>query len=107
MNSAISLGRFRTEIAPYNNFLLTYEDPLTPTSFSILFDHIAVCLSASPYIALKNSDANFCLSHVETIKKYGSSGDEKGFILLCNDYSASDKPTPVKFSLRCSKKLHK
>lgn len=69
MNSAISLGRFRAETESYDNFLLTYEDPLTPMSFSIHFDHLMVCLSASPYIALKNSDAKFCLSHIETIKK--------------------------------------
>ena len=107
MNSAISLGRFRAETESYDNFLLTYKDPLSPMNFSIHFDHLMVCLSASPYIALKNSDAKFCLSHIETIKKYGSQGEEKGFVLLCNDYTASDKPTPVKFSLRCSKKLHK
>lgn len=107
MNSTISLGRFRAETESYDNFLLTYEDPLTPMSFSIHFDHLMVCLSASPYIALKNSDAKLCLSHVEIIKKYGSNAKEKGFILLCNDHSLANAPVPVKFSLRCSKKLHK
>jgi len=101
MNSTISLGRFRTETEPYNHFLLTYEDPLTPLSFSIHFDHIAISLSASPYIALKNSDAKLCLSHVETIKKHGSNDKEKGFILLCNDHSLANAPVPVKFSLKC------
>lgn len=107
MNSAISLSRFRAETELYDNFLLTYEDPLAPTSFSILFDHLAVCLSASPYIALKSSDAKFCLSHIETIKKYGGTEDEKRFILLCNNYAALDKPSLVKIFLRCSKKPHK
>lgn len=101
MNSIISLGRFRAETESYTHFLLTYEDPLTPLSFSILFDHIAVSLSASPYIALKNSDAKLCISHMEAIKKYGSSAEEKRFILLCNDHSLEDAPVPVKFSLRC------
>lgn len=107
MNSTISLGRFRTETESYDQFLLTYEDPLTPLSFSILFDHMAVSISASPYIALKNSDAKLCLSHVETIKKYGGNGSEKGFILMCFDHSLSSTPVPVKFALKCSKKLHK
>ena len=40
MNSAISLGRFRAETESYDNFLITYEDPLTPMSFSIHFDHL-------------------------------------------------------------------
>ena len=101
MNSTISLGRFRTETEAYKHFLLTYEDPLTPLSFSVRFDHIAVSLSASPYIALKNSDAKLCLSHVEVIKKYISNAKEKGFILLCNDHSSADAPVPVKFSLKC------
>lgn len=101
MNSAISLSRFRTETELCDNFLLTYEDPLTPMSFSICFDHLVVCLSASPYIALKNSDAKFCLSHVETIKRSGSNSKEKKFVILCSDYSLSDQPVPKKFSLSC------
>lgn len=101
MNSSISLSRFRTETEPYGHFLLTYKDPLTPLSFSVLFDHIAVSISASPYIALKNSDAELCLSHVETIKKYGASDKERCYILVCNDYSSSDTPVSARFSLKC------
>ena len=101
MNSAISLSRFRSETDTYSHFLLTYKDPLTPLSISILFDHIAVSISASPYIALKNSDAELCLSHVETIKKYGTSDKEKGYIIMCNDYSASDHPASARFFLKC------
>lgn len=107
MNSTISLGRFRAETESYNQFLLTYEDPLTPLNFSILFDHMAVSISASPYIALKNSDAKLCISHVETIKKHGGDSSGKEFILFCFDYSLSDSPTPAKFSLKCFTKLHK
>lgn len=101
MKSTISLGRFRTETEPYKHFLLTYKDPLTPLSFSIHFDHIAVSLSMSPYIALKNSDVKLCLSHVNTIKKRKPKGKEKEFILMCEDYSLSDTPVHVNFSLKC------
>lgn len=101
MNSTISLGRFRTETEPYNHFLLTYEDPLTPLSFTAHFDHIAVSLSASPYIALKNSDTKLCISHMEVIKLYGSSANEKSFALFCSDHSLVNAPVPVKFFLRC------
>lgn len=101
MNSVLSLGRFRTETEPYKHFLLTYEDPLTPLSFSIAFDHMAVSLSASPYIALKNSDVKLCLSHIDAIKRQGSDGTGKRFILTCCDYSLSDMPSLVKFSLKC------
>ena len=103
MNYVVPLNRFKAEAESCNHFLLTYEDALSATSFSILFDQIAVCLSASPYIALKNSTAKLCISHIDAIKRYGSTGDEKGFILMCNDYSADDAPIPVKFSLKCYK----
>jgi len=101
MNPTISMSRFRSETESCKHFLLTYDDPLSPLSFSIPFDHIAVCLSASPYISLRNGNTKLCLSHVESIKKYGSSESEKGFVLVCNDYSLSDIPSPVRFSLKC------
>lgn len=101
MNSVISLGRFRAETESYKHFLLTYENPLVPISFSIIFDHIAVSLSASPYIAFKNDNTKLCLSHIETIKKNGCSKKEKCYILICNDHSASNVPVSTRFSLRC------
>ena len=101
MNSSISIGRFRSEIESCNRFLLTYEDPLTPLNFSVLFDHIAVNISASPYIALKNSEAKLCLSHIESIKRYCGADAKKGFMLVCKDYSASDIPVQSRFFLKC------
>jgi len=102
MNSEISLGRLRTETESCRHFLLTYkDDPLTPASFSVHFDQIAICLSASPYIAFKKGDDVFCLSHIKAIKRYGSTAEEKGFILICNDYSASATPISVRYFLKC------
>ena len=101
MNSNISLGNFRAETESYKHFHVAYEDPLTPLSFSMVFDSMVISLSASPYIAFKNNDDRLCLSHVETIRKCGNTGKERRFSIVCNDYSMSDTPVPVKISLKC------
>ena len=103
MSSVISLSRFKAETELCNQFILTYEDPLTPISLSLRFDHIAVSISASPYIALKNNDMIVCLSHIESIRRYRGTDKENGFIFVCNDYSMSNTPEPVKVFLKCKK----
>ena len=39
-NQALSLGRFRSEIEPYKNYTLVFNDPLRSVSFSIQFDKL-------------------------------------------------------------------
>ena len=75
MKSNMSLGQFRAELGSYNSFQLVFDDPLSPLTFSTLFNHAAVILSASPYIALKNSSGHLCLSHIQAIKKRGKQTD--------------------------------
>lgn len=59
MKSNMSLGQFRSEIGAYKHFQLLADDPLSPISISAMFDHAVVVLSASPYVALKNSATAF------------------------------------------------
>lgn len=102
MKANMSLGQFRAEILAYSSFQLTFDDPLSPLSFSAMFDHAAVVLSASPYIALKNSTGYLCLSHIQAIKKRGKTEGHQSYIFLCGDLTLSDDPTPVKYVLNCA-----
>lgn len=102
MQGNMSLGQFRLEITSYKSFQLLYDDPLSPLTFSILFDNISVILSASPYIALKNNAGYLCLSHIQAIKKHGKAGGYQSYIFQCGDYSASNDPIPVRFILNCA-----
>ena len=102
MKGTMSLGQFRSEIMSYKSFQLLFDDPLTPLSFSVLFDQISVILSASPYIALKNSAGYLCLSHIQTIKKRGKDDGLQSYMFQCGDYSASNDPIPVTFVLKCA-----
>ena len=102
MKSNLSLGQFRSEIGSYHQFQLLADDPLSPISFSVCFDHAAVVLSASPYIALKNSAGHVCLSHIQSIKKRVKTGEYQSYIFMCNDFSVSNDPTEVRFVLNCS-----
>lgn len=102
MKANMSLGQFRAEIGSYNSFQLTFDDPLSPLTFSTLFDRATVILSASPYIALKNSAGNLCLSHIQSIKKRGKTDGYQSYIFLCNDFTLSNDPTPVRFVLNCA-----
>lgn len=106
MNSSISLGRFREEIASFNSFVLTYDNAFSPISFSLTTDHVTVCLSNSPYVSFRDGSVWICLSHIDTIKKSSGGHDEKVFIFICNSYISANTPVEEKFSLRC-KKLHK
>jgi len=102
MQANMSLGQFRLEIGAYNRFQLLFDDPLSPISFSTQFDHASVILSASPYLALKNSNDCLCLSHIQAIKKRGRTEGYQSYIFLCNDFSFSNDPTPMKFILNCA-----
>lgn len=102
MKANMSLGQFRAEITSYNSFQLMFDDPLSPLTFSVLFDHAAVVLSASPYIALKNSTGYLCLSHIQAIKKRGKTDGYQSYIFICGDFSLSDAETPVKYVLNCA-----
>jgi len=102
MKSNLSLGKFRTEIEMYSRFMLEYEDPLTPLTFSIQFDHASVILSASPYIALKNGVDFLCLSHIQSIKKKRETDGYQAYIFVCGNYSIDDDPIPVRFTLKCA-----
>jgi len=102
MKSNLSLGQFRIEAEAYKDIIVTFDDPLSPLKFSLQFDHIAVNISASPYIALKSSSARMCLNHICSIKRHRRSDDEQSYIFLCNDYTLSDRPTQVRYTLRCS-----
>lgn len=102
MKANMSLGQFRAEIVAYNSFQLTFDDPLNPLTFSARFDHATVVLSASPYIALKNSDGYLCLSHIQAIKKRRKTGGYQSYTFICGDFSLSDTPIPVKYVLNCA-----
>lgn len=102
MQANMSLGQFRAEIGSYNSFQLMFDDPLSPFSFSTMFDHASVILSASPYIALKNSAGYLCLSHIHAIKKRGKTDGYQSYIFQCNDFTASNDPSPMKFVLNCA-----
>lgn len=102
MQANMSLGQFRSEIGSYNSFQLMFDDPLNPLSFSTLFDHVSVILSASPYIALKNSAGYLCLSHIQAIKKRGKTDGYQSYIFQCGDYTVSNDPIPMKFVLKCA-----
>lgn len=102
MKANMSLGQFRAEITAYNSFQLTFDDPLSPLTFSVLFDHAAVVLSASPYIALKNSAGYLCLSHIQAIKKRGKTDGHQSYTFSCGDLTLSDTPTPIKYVLNCA-----
>ena len=102
MKANMSLGQLRAEIGAYSRFQLTFDDPLSPLTFSTTFDHATVILSASPYIALKNSVDYLCISHVHAIKKRGKTDGYQSYILQCNDFTASNDPIPMKFVLNCT-----
>lgn len=102
MKANMSLGQFRAEIGAYSSFQLTFDDPLSPLTFSVLFDRAVVILSASPYIALKNSAGNLCLSHIQAIKKRGKTEGYQSYIFLCNDFTSSNDPISVKYVLNCA-----
>ncbi len=99
--SVVSLGRFKEETKRYQSFFLTYENPLSPVNISVFFNRMAVALSASPYIALRNNNISLCLSHLVSIQECWTNTEEKCFALFCNDYSILGTPTPTKFLLRC------
>ena len=99
-NQALSLGRFRSEIEPYKNYTLVFNDPLRSVSFSIQFDKIVVSLSASPYVALRNETAQFCISHIERIQKWKAAEGVQIFLLRCCDYN-TDIPTTMLLHLHC------
>lgn len=102
MKSNMSLGQFRAELGSYNSFQLVFDDPLSPLTFSTLFNHAAVILSASPYIALKNSSGYLCLSHIQAIKKCGKTDGYQSYIFVCNDFTISNDPVPVRYVLNCA-----
>lgn len=102
MKSNLSLGKFRSEIGMYNRFMLEYDDPLAPLAFSVQFNHVSVILSASPYIALKNSVDFLCLSHIQSIKKKRKTDGYQSYIFICGDYSVDGDPVPVRFTLKCA-----
>lgn len=99
-NQALSLGRFRSEIGQYKKYTLVYNDPLRPVSLSIQFDKIAVSLSASPYVALRNETTRFCISHIERIQKRKTAEGAQTFQLWCCDHS-TDIPTTMLLHLHC------
>lgn len=102
MKPNLSLGQFRIEAGAYKDITLMFDDPLSPLSFSFRFDHIAVNISASPYIALKSSSAKMCLNHICAIRKHEKTDGQQSYIFLCNDYTLADQPTQVRYTLRCS-----
>lgn len=102
MKSNMSLGQFRSEIGAYKHFQLLADDPLSPISISAMFDHAVVVLSASPYIALKNSVDRVCLSHIFAIKKRRKTGEIQSYIFSCNDFSLGNNPIEVRYVLNCS-----
>lgn len=102
MKGNMSLGQFLAEIGSYDSFQLMFDDPLSPLSFSILFDCATVVLSASPYVALKNSADYLCLSHIQAIKKRGKKDGYQSYIFICNDFTLSNTLTPVKYVLNCA-----
>lgn len=99
-NRDLSLGQFRSEIEQYKKYTLIYKGPLRPVSFSIHFDKIAVSLSASPYVALRNETAWFCISHIERIQKRKTADGVQTFLLWCCDHS-TDIPTTMLLHLHC------
>lgn len=99
-NQALSLGRFRSEIEPYKNYTLVFNDPLRSVSFSIQFDKISVSLSALPYVALRNETTRFCISHIERIQKRKTAEGVQTFLLWCCDHS-TDIPTTMLLHLHC------
>lgn len=100
-NQALSLGRFRSEIGQYKKYTLVYNDPLRPISLSIQFDKIAVSLSASPYVALRNETAQICISHIERIQKRKIAEGAQTFLIWCCDHS-TDIPTTMLLHLHCN-----
>lgn len=102
MKSNLSLGQFRSEIGAYKHFQLLADDPLSPISISTWFDHAVVVLSASPYIALKNSTGHVCLSHIFAVKKRRKTGEIQPYIFFCNDFSLENNPVEVRYVLNCS-----
>lgn len=101
MNANLSLGRFRSEIGGYSHFRLYLDEPLNPLSFSASFDNIMVVLSASPYIALKNSAGHLCLSHIQSIEKVERDGKTQSYMLSCKDLAPMRDYPDVRFVLEC------
>lgn len=99
--SVISMGEFRVEVEKYKNFVLTYDDVLSPMRFSVAFSHIFVMLSASPYISFRNGDTKMCLSCVESIRRSRTKNGVAKFIIACKDCSSPNAPEQVKFTLIC------
>ena len=97
----ISLSRFRAETGGYRKYTLSGDDPLIPISVAGEFDHIAVCISASPYIALRSSSNQICISHIDKIKRVPEEGGT-AYTIVCNDYSGSGAPTSTRMLLRCA-----
>lgn len=97
----ISLGRFRSEVGRYSKFVLTYNDPLRPVSLSTQFDKIAVSISASPYVALRNETTQLCISHINRILKRKTTKGAQTYLFYCSDYSP-DIPTLSLLYLHCN-----
>ncbi len=101
MKTNITLGQFRSEIGACHHFQIFSDDPLRPLSFSTVYDKIAVVLSGSPYIALKNSGGHLCLSYIQAIKKYKKVGRFQYYIVACNDFSPLNDPVEVQYLIKC------
>lgn len=97
----ISLSRFQAETGGCRKYALSGDDPLIPISIAGEFDHIAVCISASPYIALRNSSSQICISHIYKIEKVP---EEEGtaYTIFCKDYSGSGAPSKTRMLLWCA-----
>lgn len=97
----ISLSRFQAETGGCRKYTLSGDDPLIPISIAGEFDHIAVCISASPYIALRSNSSQICISHIDKIKRVLEEGG-KAYTIFCKDYSGSGAPAKTKMFLQCT-----
>lgn len=97
----ISLSRFKAETGGCRKYTLSGDDPLIPISITGEFDHIAVCISASPYIALRSTSNKICISHIDKIKRVLEEGGT-AYTIFCKDYSGSGAPSKTRMLLRCA-----
>lgn len=103
MNFSIPVSAFKAKVESYERFALRYDTPLSPVGFSIPFDQIAVCLSASPYISLRGEAKNLCLKHIVSVRESENAKESALFLITCKVYLPSGKCEQTTFSLTCCK----
>lgn len=95
----ISIGQLRSQIGAYEKFRFVADSPLTPVSITATFDHAAVCIGASPYIALRNKETSMLISGIKCIGRENTTNGTV-FYLCCLDH-LTEAPVEVTYKIEC------